>query len=166
MAVAISSTKTPPQPPLTVWRICIRRYADLDGEGARLYGGRWNRAGVRLVYTSESLSLAALESFVNLDTDLAPDDLVSVRVRIPESLSIERLAVEDLPADWRSYPAPLALQALGSGWAKRGDTAVLAVPSAVIPQEWNYLLNPEHGDFARISAAKPRPFSFDPRMWK
>ena len=165
-AAAVPTGSGPTTTPLAAWRICKRRHAELDGEGARLYGGRWNRPGTRVVYTSGSLSLAALEHFVNLDTDLAPDDLVSVRVEIPAALGMETVRRRSLPADWRSYPAPLALQALGTEWAERRETAILAVPSAVVPEEWNYLLNPAHADFPQVAAGDPEPFSFDPRMWK
>ncbi|MGH2620874.1 MAG: RES family NAD+ phosphorylase, partial [Anaerolineales bacterium] len=149
-----------------VWRICRRRYAAFDGEGARLYQRRWNQRGTRIVYTSESLSLAALEYFVNLDTDLTPDDLVSIAAEVPDQLPVHRVAVADLPDDWQSFPAPAALQELGTTWASQAATAVLAIPSAVIPQEWNYLLNPAHPDFRRIRIHKPQAFFLDPRLWK
>lgn len=156
----------PAETPGSVWRVCKSAHAELDGEGARLYGGRWNRPGSRIVYASGSLSLAALEYFVHLDADLAPDDLVSLRLEIPRDLALEALRARNLPADWRSYPAPLAVQALGTEWAALGETAILAVPSVVIPEEWNYLLNPAHADFSRVRAGARAPFSFDPRMWK
>jgi len=149
-----------------VWRICRRRYAAFDGEGARLYQRRWNQRGTRIVYTSGSLSLAALEYFVNLDTDLAPNDLVSIAAEIPDDLAVHRVALADLPNGWQSFPAPAALQDLGTAWASQAVTAVLAVPSAVIPQEWNYLLNPAHPDFRRIRVLKPQAFLFDPRLFK
>ncbi len=151
---------------MQVWRICRRRYSAFDGEGARLYQGRWNHPGTRIVYTSGSLSLAALEYFVNLDTDLAPTDLVSIAAEIPDHLAVHRVALADLPDGWRSFPAPTVLQELGTTWASQAATAVLAVPSAVIPQEWNYLLNPAHSDFRRIRVHKPQAFRFDPRLWK
>lgn len=163
---AVPTGSGPPKTPLAAWRICKRRHATLDGEGARLYGGRWNRPGIRVAYTSASLSLAALEYFVNLDTDLTPDDLVSVRLQIPADLGMDVVRHQSLTADWRSYPAPLALQALGTDWTERRETAIMAVPSAIVPEEWNYLLNPAHADFPRVAAGDPDPFSFDPRMWK
>ena len=166
MAVAAAAGPSPSQPLLSVWRIAKASYASFDGEGARLYGGRWSHSGVRVVYASESLSLAALEYFVNLDTDLAPDDLVSVRAEIPGGL--ERATVEggDLPRNWRTCPAPETLQDLGTEWIRRGETLVLSVPSAIVPEERNYLLNPGHPEFSDIRIGRPRPFYFDPRMWK
>jgi RES domain-containing protein len=151
----------------TVWRITSARYADhaYDGEGARLYGGRWNVEGVPVVYCSETLSLAALEYFVHLDPDMAPS-LVSVAADLPADLAIETLEVGSLPADWRSYPAPERLQELGTDWVHSGRSAVLLVPSSVIPHERNVLLNPVHPGFPKIRLRKAEPFSFDPRMWK
>lgn len=83
---------------------------------------------------------------------------------IPEALTITRIAPSELPASWRSYPAPEALADLGTRWAHEAKTPVLAVPSAVIPQELNYLLNPLHSDFKRIRVADPEAFRFDPRL--
>jgi RES domain-containing protein len=153
----------------TVWRLARSGYALFEGEGARLYGGRWNHPGFRAVYTSEHLSLAVLEYFVNLDTDLAPADLVAVSAVIPRGVEEERVEARDLSRlapDWRTCPAPSALQDLGSDWIRRGETAVLSVPSAVVPEERNVLLNPAHAAFERIRIGRPQPFGFDPRMWK
>lgn len=166
MAVAAASGPSPSQLPLIVWRISKAGHESFDGEGARLYGGRWNHPGVRATYTSESLSLAALEYFVNLDTDLVPDDLVSVRAEIPTGLEHKTIEAGDLPGNWRTYPAPEALQDLGTEWIRRCETVVLSVPSAVVPDERNYLLNPAHQEFSSIRVCSPRPFHFDPRMWK
>ena len=95
-----------------------------------------------------------------------PDDLVATPADVADGIAITHLAVADLPANWRRYPGPEALRDLGTQWARERKTAVLAVPSAVIPQELNYLLNPAHPDFKAIRLGKPEPFSFDPRMWK
>ena len=81
-------------------------------------------------------------------------------------LDVETLEIEALPANWRTYPAPEKLRDLGSGWIRSGRTAVLQVPSSVIPHEMNVLLNPAHPDFERIHIREAEPFSFDPRMWK
>lgn len=121
------------------------------------------------MYTSEHLSLAALEYFVNLDTDLAPDDLVAVSATIPRGIEEERIEVRDLvriAKDWRTSPAPAALQDLGSDWIRRGETAVLSVPSAVVPEERNLLLNPAHEAFSSVRIGRPKPFGLDSRLWK
>lgn len=151
-----------------VWRLCRRRYAAraFDGEGARLYGGRWNTPGVAVVYASATVSLAALEAFVHLDGEDAPADLVVIPVEIPDALAVRELTPDELPRNWRATPAPAALQQLGNKWARAIETLVLLVPSAVVPQEQNYILNPAHPDASRLKIGTPEPFSFDPRMWK
>jgi len=151
---------------MQLWRLCRKKYVAFDGEGARLAGGRWNRRGTAVVYTSATLSLAVLEYFVNLPTSVAPPDLVMVRADLPDGLAVKSLDAAGLPRNWRQYPAPESLAEMGSRWAEEGKTAVLAVPSAVVPQEKNYLLNPAHPDFRRITIGRPEPFSLDLRMWK
>jgi RES domain-containing protein len=138
----------------------------LDGEGARRYGSRWTPRGAPVVFTSATLSLAALERFVNADADLEPMDLVATAVDIKAGLAIETVAVANLPADWRTYPAPISLATIGEGWLRASSSAVLSVPSAVIPAERNFVLNPAHADFVRLVIGRSEPFSFDPRMWK
>jgi len=153
---------------MRVWRIIPKLHLSqaFDGEGARQFGGRWNRLGTRVVYASATLSLAALEFFVNLDRDAEPDQLVAVSADIPDDMRIGHMEVSNLPKNWRSYPVPEELQDLGTARVANASTAVLAVPSAVIPKERNYLLNPAHPDFKRFRFNKPEIFHFDPRMWK
>lgn len=147
-----------------VWRLLTARFADsaFTGEGARLYGGRWNRKGVSMVYTAGSQSLAVLEMLVQ-DEPLRAR-YVMIPAVLPKNLKIERLTADQLPADWRSFALRGQLQAIGSDWAKRCSSAVLAVPSAVIPDEINYLLNPLHPAFARIETGKPQAFITDLRL--
>lgn len=148
----------------TVWRLVTARYAEsaFSGEGARLYGGRWNRKGIAMVYTAASQSLAMLEMLVQ-DEPLRARYVV-IAAGIPEDMSIERLASDELPAAWRDPAARTLLQGLGSDWIKRASSAVLAVPSAVIPSETNYLLNPQHPDFGRIEIGRPAGFVTDLRL--
>jgi RES domain-containing protein len=117
-----------------------------------------------MVYTSETLALAALEYLVHVNPEDLPHDLVATSAVIPDTTRIGRAQVGDLPTNWRAYPAPGELADMGSAWARKGRTAVLAVPSVVVPVEWNYLLSPGHADFSRIRIAPPEPFSFDPRL--
>jgi len=151
---------------LTVWRLLTARYAEsaFSGEGGRLYGGRWNRKGVPMVYTAGSQSLAMLELLVQ-DEPLRAR-YVMIAARLPKNLKIERIAPEQLPADWRDLVAREQLQAIGTDWAKRRSSAVLAVPSAVIPSETNYLLNPLHPSFAKIEVGEPQDFITDLRLIK
>ncbi|HSL05290.1 MAG TPA: RES family NAD+ phosphorylase [Nitrospiraceae bacterium] len=153
---------------MRVWRIIPKLHLSqaFDGEGARRFEGRWNGLGKRVVYASATLSLAVLEFFVNLDRDTEPDQLVAVSADIPDDTRIGYIEVSDLPKNWRSYPVPEELQDLGTAWVARASAAVLVIPSAVIPEECNYLLNPAHPDFKRFRLNKPEAFHFDPRMWK
>jgi RES domain-containing protein len=149
-----------------VWRIASARHAAFDGEGGRLYGSRWTPRGLLAVFASATLSLAALERFVHTDPGLDAIDLVSVAADIPASLAIESIQLRDLPAAWRTFPASPELAAFGERWLRAATTAVLSVPSALIPHERNFVLNPAHAAFARLTIHPAEPFSFDPRMWK
>lgn len=95
-----------------------------------------------------------------------PADFVAIFADIPDDLEVKLVHSSELPKDWRQYPAPELLAALGNAWIESLESAVLRIPSAVIPQEFNYLLNPSHPEFQRIKVGKPEPFEFDPRMWK
>jgi len=120
---------------------------------------------VPAVYTAAHLSLAVLEVLVHVTAveDL-PADLVAIAADVPDDLPIENLRGKDLPRDWRRTPAPPALADRGTAWLKAARTAVLAVPSAVVPSETNYILNPAHHDFRRIVVGRAEPFGLDPRL--
>jgi RES domain-containing protein len=152
---------------MRLWRICrvIHSAGAFSGEGARLFGGRWNSQGVRVVYTSPSLALAAVETFIHLEPNLRPDDLVSIEAVLPNDASIERLDLDFLPRKWRALEYD-ALRKLCDGWILAGKTVALNVPSAAIRGEWNVLLNPAHSDFRRLKIEKPKPFEFDLRMFR
>ena len=147
------------------WRIVKRKLARraFNGEGARLYGGRWNSVGTAIVYTAESQSLAALEVVVHLDSSELLRHYVVFEVGIDESL-IVRPGVAELPRNWKANPPPRKIQMIGDAWAAAGTSPVLQVPSAVLPAEHDFLLNPLHRDFARLVIGKPTPFRFDPRL--
>ncbi|HEY1434359.1 MAG TPA: RES domain-containing protein [Thermoanaerobaculia bacterium] len=149
---------------MKVWRLCKRRHAAFDGEGARLAGGRWNPRGVAVVYASESLALAALELLVHADPALLPKDLVAIPAEIPDALRVGRVDETALGRDWRRHPAPESLSRLGAEWLERRETVALSVPSAVVPRERNVLLNPAHPDFRHVRVGAPDAFSFDPRL--
>jgi RES domain-containing protein len=116
------------------------------------------------VYTSESLALAALESLVNAGLDEVAEDLVALGVQLPDQVAVEHLGVEQLPGNWRAYPAPEDLAELGGRWVVERRTMVLRVPSVVVPSEFNYLLNPAHPDFRAIRVTVRERFVFDPRL--
>ena len=145
------------------WRIDRPRRAAFSGEGARRFGGRWNSPGVAVVYLSEYQSLAALEIFVHLRPLLPRDKFLAYRVEWDDAL-MEQLPAKSLPVDWRASPAGPATMSLGDEWVRAAHTAVLAVPSTIVPAERNFLLNPAHPDFPQLRIEKPIDFVFDPRI--
>lgn len=158
-----------PQYGLTrTWRLTSEPYASkqdaFSGEGARRTGRRWNSRGTLVVYASSSIALASLEILVNLeDVQTLQRRYVACAVVIPDEL-IARLEPASVPADWTSMPHPLSTRAIGDEWVRRGETAVLAVPSAVVPLEPNYLLNPRHPDFGRLEIGDALEYPFDGRL--
>lgn len=145
------------------WRIVKARRLPtaFTGEGAAKTGGRWNSRGVPVVYTSATRALAALETLVHLNPPIAFDYRI-IHVEFDTKL-VERITSR-LPSNWRQSPPPRSTQKLGDAWVRAGKSAVLAVPSIIIPDETNYLLNPAHGDFSKIRIGKPVAFAFDARL--
>jgi len=152
---------------LRAWRVVKRRYRRqaFDGEGARRLGGRWNSPGTPVVYCSESLALATLEILVHLGDSTVFASYVAFPVDIPEAL-IENIGLKRLPSGWKKFPAPLALQRTGDEWVKQARSAVLRVPSALVPMEFNLLLNPAHPDWRKIRIGRARAFRLDNRLVK
>jgi RES domain-containing protein len=136
--------------------------------GASLFGGRWNHKGTPVIYAAESRALCALEVLANAD-ELAAD-YISIEIEIPDDVLIMELSlyprpgVPALPPGWNSNPSIDATRDIGTNWAKALKNAVLLVPSAVIPRERNYILNPAHPEFGKIRFATPEPFYFDKRL--
>ncbi len=145
------------------WRIIKAKRAAtaFTGEGAAKTGGRWNSRGVSVVYTSATKSLATLESLVHLNPPVT-FTYVAFSMKFDDAL-VEVFPIKNLPADWRTEPPPPSTKAIGDDWVKAGRSAVLALPS-VITGETNYLLNPAHRDFKKITIGKAEPFVFDPRL--
>jgi RES domain-containing protein len=137
-----------------VFRLTSRRYLANDGLGASLYGGRWNHKGTAVIYAAESRALCALEVLVNSD-ELA-GDYVAITIDVPDEIAVQVISEASAATDATCH--------IGTEWAGGLATAVLSVPSAVIPQERNNILNPAHPDFARIVCATPEPFAFDERL--
>jgi RES domain-containing protein len=149
---------------IEAWRIAKAEYADdaFSGEGAMLYAGRWHSEGTRVVYTAESVALAILEILVRMRRMNVPA-YVLIPCYFHEAL-VEELDMAKLPEDWASPISPAGLRSFGDTWARNRVSPVLRVPSAVTLVEFNYLLNPEHPDFASIDIGEARPFSFDLRL--
>jgi RES domain-containing protein len=149
---------------MRVWRIARRVHSSLDGEGARRAGGRWNSPGTPVVYTSGSLSRAVLELLVHTDPDLVPGDLRAFEIDVPDRIRSKPLEPGTLPSNWRNIPNHPGCRAVGDKWLQRQDSAVLAVPSSLVPEELNYLINPAHPDAGTIRVVRSRAFSFDRRL--
>ena len=155
---------------MQVWRICKRIYKDtsFSGIGGLKGSMRWHHKGHLIVYTSSSLSLATLESWVQPDPHRALTNYVSVCAHIPDDLLVERIDEAILPMDWRTPDSPGSslLRDIGTEWLLTQSSAVLRVPSAVTISEFNYLLNPAHAGFREIQQQDPVPFEYDRRMWR
>jgi RES domain-containing protein len=150
---------------MKVWRIFPQRFREtaFTGVGGLYAARRWNHQGTSMVYCATSRALAALEFFVNLEPNEAPDDLLLAEAEIPGEL-VEQLDLGLLPADWRELNN-LTCRDLGSGWAMSGRSVALQVPSVVVEGDWNVLLNPRHTDFGKVRLSAPKPFHFDARMF-
>lgn len=150
---------------VTAWRIVKARHARaaFNGQGARIAGGRWNSPGHAVVYVAGSASLAMLEMLVHLQNQDVLRRYVLFDVTFDSSL-VQAVAGIDLPRNWRSSPPPAGTRRIGDQWLQRGDSAVLRVPSALVPDEFNYLLNPAHKDFEAITIGAPQPVRLDPRL--
>lgn len=149
------------------WRLVKMRFVQhaFDGEGARLYGGRWNSPGLPVVYTSATASLAVLELFANVQRSELLTSYSLLSCSFDDAL-ISHVGAAELPLHWRQSPGPVELQALGDEWLESRLSAVLQVTSSIIDHESNYLLNPLHRDFGRIKRSRAVPFVFDLRLVK
>lgn len=153
---------------IEAWRLVRARHKDdaFSGEGSKLCGGRWHRAGIALVYASSTLSLAVLETVVRLVREYIDEGFVYFKIEIPAEVQIYELDTRKLPKGWRQeIPIP-ETQDIGSQWAISMETAVLKVPSVLSPAEFNYVLNPDHQDFKKIIIGKPEEYRFDKRLAK
>ena len=149
---------------MVVYRISRAKYAkDLTGEGARLFGGRWNKKLSACLYTSESGALALLEYTVNVNVDDIPRALSIVTLEVPDG-SVHELTIAELPGDWSAAPAPASTKEFGSALLAKAEHLVLKIPSAVIPSEFNYLLNPNHPASAHIQIKDVQDFVYDIRI--
>ena len=144
------------------YRLSSGRYPGDSGKGAAIAGGRWNPVGVEVIYAAATPSLAALEVLVRYT--VLPRDFVLTEIHIPVEVGIEVVVDHDLPPGWQSLSPVPATQEFGRRWAKELRSAVLSVPSTIIPLERNYVVNPLHPDFPAIEFLPSKPFQFDPRL--
>ncbi len=151
---------------MEIYRLTRRKFAGknpFDGEGSFLFGGRWSSIGTRICYAATHRSLAILEYRVHVDASLMPDDLVIATLEIPDSVKIA--PTPGMPQDWKEYPAPQSLRKIGDRFVAEGFAALMLVPSALVPQENNVLLNPKHPDAAKmIRQRRLVPFLYDHRL--
>jgi RES domain-containing protein len=152
---------------IRVYRIVRKPYSrtPLDGDGPYRFGGRWSSPGTRLAYASEHLSLAMIEYFVHIEASDPPKDLVVVAADIPDRVSRAALTPRELPSNWRQVPPPPGLAAIGDSFAAERKSAVLVLPSALVPSESNWLVNPLHPEFAEIRVHPAEPFRYDARFF-
>ena len=152
---------------LTAWRFVRPKYGSqtdaFSGEGSHLFGGRWNSPSVRATYVSSRLSLAALETLVHADRRRFEQDYVAFKLHLPEALVLE-LRDEDLPEDWRARAVSEGASQVRDAWLAAQASVALSVPSVTVPEERNYLLNPEHPQVSELTIEKPRPSRFDARF--
>lgn len=150
---------------ITAWRIVPLNWADtaFDGEGARLYGGRWNSQGHAAVYLADSRALAALEVLVHLNPAMTTLKYQMIEVSFPKAL-VQTIDIEPLAAALTSAAVQPTTQNAGDAWLTEARAPVLQVTSSIIPEEPNYVLNPRHPQFTRIKIGTSKPFAFDPRL--
>jgi RES domain-containing protein len=150
---------------MRVWRLTKTRYASsaFDGEGPRLYGGRWNSRGTRMTYASNNSALAVLEVLVHMTGSGAFPGYSLVTASLDDGL-VEDLETSSLPRDWTVSPVPPEVQGVGDAWIRSGRSLALRVPSVLVSDSHNILINPAHPSVARLTVDSVEPFQFDPRL--
>jgi RES domain-containing protein len=148
---------------MLLYRIVRSAYADLSGNGARLYGGRWNSEGRPVVYFASSRSLAVLEALAHLSPTNIPDDFCMMIVEAPDNASAD-LDIKTLPEHWQEYPEQNILKQIGNRFLAEKQYLLLKLPSAIVKEEYNYLLNPLHPAADKVKIVSKQPFSFDARL--
>ena len=147
---------------MLVYRITKTAYANrLVASGG---AARWNRAGQFVLYTAATRALACLENVVHRSGEGLTADFRVMIIDVPDSLSVDIVPMDALPVDWYDFQRYEICQQIGGEWLQQSRSAVLTVPSAIIPNESNYLLNPAHPDFGRITLLRTEQFIFDPRI--
>lgn len=150
---------------MKVYRIAKQQFLDdLSGEGARLFGGRWNKSGYNMLYTSAYLSLSVLELLVHLDYKFVDDTFGFIEIEIPDDTTITQVDNELLKQNWRGNPPQSFTQDYGTQWLQNSESLVLQVSSAVLPHENNFLINPRHTDFSKVNIVRKSVLELDSRL--
>jgi RES domain-containing protein len=147
---------------MLVYRISLSKFA--NGLVASGRAARWNSNDVKVIYTANSRALACLENVVHRSKLGLSFNFSVMEINIPDSLPIIAVNLKDLPVNWDQFENMHLMQKLGDNWIEEGKTAVLKVPSSIIHEEFNYLLNPNHADFKKIKLERVKPFLFDDRI--
>ena len=152
---------------MRVYRIAKDTYAqDLSGEGARLYGGRWNRRGTSMLYAAANSSLAMLEKLVHIPVYVFPKDLKIIVLEFPDTMATGRITLEELPEDWIHRSEHPKVLDIGDQFVTQANFLCLTVPSAINTMDENILLNPRHPDFSEVKIVDEFPIVFDKRLLK
>jgi len=152
---------------MIVYRLCRKSYAnDLSGRGAEINGGRWNGKGTAALYTSSSRALCAIEIVVHVPAGIIPKDYFMVSISIPDSETIDTISPRDLPGNWNTNPISRSTQRIGNAFLAEQKALILTVPSAIIKDEWNYIINPMHPGFKKVKIVNTELFTFDTRLFR
>lgn len=151
---------------MIVYRLSKEKYKnDLSGKGAEIAGGRWNSKGMAMIYTGQSRALCTTEIAVHSPLGIIPSGYWIVTIEFPDSIDILEIDPAVLPADWKTFPHPHSTQVIGDDFIKSGKYLVIKVPSAAVPGDFNYLINPAHSLFSQVKINSSEPFEFDERLF-
>lgn len=152
-----------------LWRIAVEAPSytanDLGGAGAKMTGGRWNSVGTPLIYSATNISLATLETVLHLRSGGLPFNRFLVRIDVPDKVWAARVVLDPLPGGWDAVPSGMTSRATGDAWVASRNSALLLVPSVIVPDEYNVLINPQHPDVKSITATAVKRWICDPRFF-
>lgn len=149
---------------MRIFRLARKKYGTvLSGKGAALMGNRWNSKGTEMIYTADSRALAMAEVAVHLTLATLPSDYVMLEIDLPDNLLFQKINVKELPFNWNTFPHSSKTQYLGDFFVRENKFLALQVPSAVVPGDFNYLLNPFHRDFNQVKIISKNDFPLDTR---
>ena len=146
---------------MIVYRLCKAKYShDLTGSGAEKTGSRWNSRGTPMVYTSESRALCISEIALHMPLGILPNDYEIVSIDLPSDIAIHRIKETELPGDWKLFPHSVSSRKIGDGLIRQNKHLILKAPSAVVPGDYNYLINPRHRDSFKVKIIRVEALSF------
>lgn len=152
---------------MIVYRLCKAKYShDLTGSGAEKAGGRWNSKGVPMVYTSESRALCVTEIAVHLPLGILPSDFEIVSIDLPADMSFYKIKESEVGTDWKFFPHPGLTRKTGDHLIRQNKYLVIKAPSAVVPGDYNYLINPQHKNSFKVKIIRVEPFDFDKKLFR